>query len=160
MPPVRDPMEQMVRAVTQMATAVAQQTAAAAQREVREEERRAQQQVREEAQTMNKGLVDFRRHDPPKFAGEAEPEKSDLWVQEVEKIFKVLQTPEESKVGFAACLLIGETEYWWTGARRIMEANHTAVTWHFSVLHFCGSISLSVLEKKRRNSYENYTKGA
>src|ERR1044072_5083531 len=87
---------------------------------------------------MNKGLVDFRRHDPPKFAGEAEPEKSDLWVQEVEKIFKVLQTPEESKVGFAAYLLIGEAEYWWTGARRIMEANHVAVTWNSFRTAFLG----------------------
>ena len=60
---------------------------------------------------MNKGLVDFRRHDPPKLAGKADPEKADLWVQEVEKIFKVLQTPEESKVGFAAYLLIREAEY-------------------------------------------------
>src|ERR1044072_4711969 len=106
---------------------------------------------------MNKGLVDFRRHDPPKFAGEAEPEKSDLWAQEVEKIFKVLQTPKESKVGFASYLLIGEAEYWWTGARRIMEANHTGVTWNSFRTAFLGKyFPTSAREAKEKQFLKLY----
>ena len=42
--------------------------------------------------------------------GTADPEKAELWVQEVEKIFAVLNTPEESKLGYASYLLLGDAE--------------------------------------------------
>jgi hypothetical protein len=45
------------------------QTAAKAERDIRK-------QQREERNAENKGLVDFRRHDPPQFLGETEPDMS------------------------------------------------------------------------------------
>ena len=74
-------------------------------------------------------MNDFRRHDPPKFLGDTDPEGADLWLQEVEKIFKVLHTPDASKLDYAAYLLLGDAEYWWRGARLMMEASQEAVNW-------------------------------
>ena len=51
------------------------------------------------AQVQVRMRTDFNRQDPPKFSGEVEPEKADLWIQEIEKIFEVLQTPAAEKVG-------------------------------------------------------------
>ena len=75
MSPVEDLMDQMNKTMAQMATIIAQQAAAATQRDALEDGRRAQQQAREEAQALTKGLIDFRRHDPPKFMGEADSAK-------------------------------------------------------------------------------------
>ncbi|XP_057426059.1 uncharacterized protein LOC130719448 [Lotus japonicus] len=73
--------------------------------------------------------TDFNRHAPPKFQGEAEPEKADLWVQEMEKIFEALHTPDAEKVNLATFMLKGDAEYWWRSARQLMMANHEVITW-------------------------------
>src|ERR1044072_2566786 len=98
--------------MTQQANASAAQVEAQAQRAAAEEERQALRQQREEAQVAAKGLDDFRRHEQPRFVGTADPEKAELWIQELKKIFTVLQTPEESKLGYASYLLIGDAEDW------------------------------------------------
>src|ERR1044072_2543782 len=133
----------LTRLVTQQTAATAAQATANAQREAAEEERQAQRNqretaenerqaqrhLREEATAQARGLSDFRLHDPPKFLGDTDPEKTDLWIQEVEKIITVLSTPKETKLDYAAYLLLGDAEYWWRGARLILEANHVAVNW-------------------------------
>jgi hypothetical protein len=99
-----------------------QQTAAKNERDLRK-------QLREEQAAESKGLVDFRRHDPPQFHGESEPEKADLWLQEIEKFFEVLRCPDGVKVTYASYLLLGDAEYWWKGTRQIVEANNQEITW-------------------------------
>src|ERR1044072_4424786 len=107
MPPRREPdanlradMALMAQALTgltrlmaQQTTANAAQATANANREAAENERQAQRDQREEAAAQARGLSDFRRHDPPKFYGGTDPEKADMWIQEIEKIFTVLHTP-------------------------------------------------------------------
>src|ERR1044072_2308440 len=100
---------------------IAAEAALNAQRAATEEARVLQQQQRDLAADQTRGLNDFRRHDPPKFMGGTDPEKADLWLHEVERIFGVLRTPVESKVGFASYLLLGEAEYWWQGANALLE---------------------------------------
>ena len=115
-------MAMMAQAMAEMADVVAQQTTAKNQRDL-------QKQQREERNTEAKGLVDFRCHDPPKFRGDVDPEKADLWLQEIEKIFEVLHTPAEVKVSYATYLLLGDAEYWWRSTRLMMEANNQEITW-------------------------------
>jgi hypothetical protein len=115
-------MERAIQAMAEMAATIAEQTAAKAERDIRK-------QQREERNAENKGLVDFRRHDPPQFLGETEPEKADLWIQEIEKIFTVLRCPDEVKVTYASYLLLGDAEYWWKGTRKMIEANNQDITW-------------------------------
>ncbi|XP_057432279.1 uncharacterized protein LOC130725034, partial [Lotus japonicus] len=144
MPPRQDPTNaQLAQAMAQLAQVVAQQvvvttaqTAAQAQREAEEnnrraeeEARRAQRAERELAQDQIRMRTDFNRHAPPKFQGEAEPEKADLWVQEMEKIFEALHTPDAEKVNLATFMLKGDAEYWWHSARQLMMANHEVITW-------------------------------
>src|ERR1044072_2993064 len=111
----------LTRLGTQLTAATAAQATTNAQREAAEEERQAQhnqretpenerhaqRHLREEVDAQARGLSDFRRQDPPKFLGDTDPEKADLWIQEVEKIFTVLRTPEPTKLDYAAYLLLG-----------------------------------------------------
>lgn len=72
--------------------------------------------------------MDFRKHDPPKFHGEPNPENADLWVQEIEKIFEVINCHDKAKVSYASYLLLGDAEYWWKGVKQILAAEHREVT--------------------------------
>ena len=137
MPPRQDPtnaqlaqvLAQLTQVMTQQAQANAAQNAARDQREAEENIRRAQRHEREMAQVQARMRTDFNRQDPPKFSGEVEPEKADMWIQETEKIFEVLQTPAAEKVGLATFQLKGDAEYWWRSARQIMTANQVVITW-------------------------------
>src|ERR1044072_5157235 len=88
-----------------------------------------QQAEREQATNQTKGLNDFRRQDPPKFSRGFDPEEADLWLRELEKFFKFLQTLAPTMVSYATYLLTGEAEHWWYGARAMLEADHQAITW-------------------------------
>src|ERR1044072_1929337 len=115
-PPRQDPpnaqlaqaLAQLTHVMTQQAQASAAQNAARDQREAEENIRRAHRHEREMAQVQARMQTDFNRQDPPKFSGEVEPEKADIWIQETEKIFEVLQTPAAEKVGLATFQLKGD----------------------------------------------------
>src|ERR1044072_2971427 len=86
----------LTRLMTQQANTNAAQAEAQAQLAAAEEECQALRQQREEAQAAAKRLNDFRHHEPPRFMGIADPEKAELWVQEVEKIIAVLRSEEHT----------------------------------------------------------------
>lgn len=115
-------MKVIAQAMTQHASIAAQQVEAKAQRET-------ERGQREETAAAGRELADFRHHDPPRFKGEHDPDKADLWLQEVEKIFNIFHSTDERKVEYATYLLIGEAECWWNGAKQIMETNQELLTW-------------------------------
>jgi hypothetical protein len=119
---IMETMRQMAAAMTQQATATAQQAQNQAQRD-------EQRQQKEAELAIARGLAEFRRHNPTRFEGEHDPDKADLWLQEVEKIFKVLHCTDETKLEYATFLLIGEAENWWSGAKSIMQNNEEELTW-------------------------------
>ncbi|XP_057426326.1 uncharacterized protein LOC130719734 [Lotus japonicus] len=137
MPPRQDPTNaQLAQAMAQLAQVVAQQAnasvtmaAAQAQREAEEHARRAQRLERELNQDQVRMRTDFNRQNPPKFEGEVEPEKADLWIQELEKIFEALHTTDGEKVNLATFMLKGDAEYWWRSTRLLMTTNQVAITW-------------------------------
>ena len=124
--------------------------ALAAQNQAEENARRAQQEERERIAAQTRGLNDFKRQEPPKFSGGFDPEEADSWLQELEKIFTFLHTPAEKKVDYATYLLTGEAEYWWRGARAMMEGNQQPVTWESFRKAFLASIFRQVLEPQER----------
>jgi hypothetical protein len=91
---IMETMHQMAAAMTQQATATAQQAQNQAQRD-------EQRQQREAELAIARGLAEFRCHNPTRFEGEHDPDKADLWLQEVEKIFKVLHCTDETKLEYA-----------------------------------------------------------
>ena len=115
-------MAQQSAAATQQFNAMAQQTAALTQQNL-------QQQQRAERNAEARGLADFRKHDPPKFYGEPNPDKADLWMQEIEKIFEALHCPNNVKVDYATYLLLGDAEYWWKGVKQALIAERREITW-------------------------------
>lgn len=74
------------------------------------------------------GLSEFRRNNPSEFAGGYGPEKADLWIQEMEKIFCAMTCTNRQKVTFATYMLVDEAKYWWDSTRRLLEVVGVEVT--------------------------------
>lgn len=74
-------------------------------------------------------LTEFRRNKPSQFNGEYDPDKAELWIQEMEKIIEAMMCPPERRVVYATFMLIGEAEYWWKATRQLLEAEGQEMTW-------------------------------
>nr|XP_004516056.1 uncharacterized protein LOC101501484 [Cicer arietinum] len=121
-PQGRNDMTEAIQAMNAMATTMAQQAVIQAQRD-------AQKDQRDEAASATRALNEFRRQDPHKFKREHDPDNADLWLLEIKKIFDILHCPDNVKVEYATYLMICEAEYWWRGAKKMMEKNHEELTW-------------------------------
>ncbi|XP_057444030.1 uncharacterized protein LOC130736202 [Lotus japonicus] len=174
MPPRQDPtnaqlaqaMAQLAQVMTQQAATAAAQATAQLQREAEEntrraeeDARRAQRAERELAQDRIRMRTDFNRHGPPKFQGEVEPEKADLWIQEMEKIFEALHTPDVEKVNLATFMLKGDAEYWWRSAKQLMTANNVAITWESFKRAFMEKYFPETAREDMENQFLNLRQG-
>ncbi|XP_020209621.1 uncharacterized protein LOC109794585, partial [Cajanus cajan] len=74
-------------------------------------------------------LAEFRKCYPPQFAGDADPEVADRWINELEKIFTVLGCPPERRLAYAVYMLVGEAEHWWRGTYQMLAARGVTVDW-------------------------------
>lgn len=54
---------------------------------------------------------------------------ADLWLQEIEKIFGVINCPAGTKVLYATYLLLGDAEYWWRSTKLMMGGAQEEVNW-------------------------------
>lgn len=77
----------------------------------------------------SRGLDRFLRNKPPTFKGRHDPEGAQVWLQEIEKIFRVLACANALKIRYGAYILSEEAEYLWDNARQRFEANGTMITW-------------------------------
>ena len=147
MPPRRAPTNQQnpqpipdmasaIQAIHAMATAMVQQSvtsvqqaATSAQQAAIRAQCEALRDQREEVVAAARGLTDFNRQHPSKFNGEHDPDKADIWIQEMEKIFEILHCEDAKKVEYATFLFRAEVESWWRGAKQLMESNNEALNW-------------------------------
>ena len=79
-----------------------------------------QQQVREgrndEGGNSNQtglGIEQFKKLITRNFGGEPDPMVAEQWMMRMEKIFDVLNCPDDIKVSLATFMLEGEAEHWW-----------------------------------------------
>ena len=54
---------------------------------------------------------------PSTFDSKGEPSEVELWLREFDKLFDVVECPEELKVNQDAFYLVGEADYWWANSR-------------------------------------------
>jgi len=63
-------------------------------------------------------VENFSSHKPVEFTSKASPDVADAWLCKCEKIFKVMNCPDEPKLVFATYLLNDDAEYWWRGMQQ------------------------------------------
>ena len=70
---------------------------------------------------MYHGSDHFQRNNPPTFKGGYDPEGSEAWLREIERIFQLTECQDHQKVLFATHMLADEVEYWWENTRPRLE---------------------------------------
>nr|KYP38934.1 Transposon Ty3-G Gag-Pol polyprotein [Cajanus cajan] len=94
-----------------------------------EAERAAVGAARPTGSQESRDLAEFRKCNPPQFAGDADLEVADRWIRELEKIFTVLGCPPDRRLAYAVCMLVGEAEHWWRGTYQMLAARGVTVDW-------------------------------
>ena len=74
-------------------------------------------------------LETFLRNHPPTFKGRYDPDGAQLWLKEVERIFRVMQCDDVQKVRFGTHMLAEEADDWWVSLLPILEQDGAVVTW-------------------------------
>jgi hypothetical protein len=95
-----------------------------------------QEQFQNHQIKQRSGFMEFKRLNPPSFEGSIDPLEAEKWVQEIEKVFKVLKCLEEDKVTYATHMLQGLAQNWWVTQQQIYEENREACTWERFVKDF------------------------
>ena len=74
-------------------------------------------------------FAEFRKVNPTSFRGAIDLDKAKEWVKAMEKVFSILACTDQQKVAFATYMLEADTEFWWNGAKRLLEESQVDMTW-------------------------------
>ncbi|CAL9130901.1 unnamed protein product, partial [Musa textilis] len=114
------------------------------------------------AKTLNhtgSRIEQFKKLSPPCFSGEPDPMVAEQWIMRMEKIFDVLDCPDDQKVSFATFMLEGEAEYWWKTIKRISEARHEHITWKVFVEKFNEKYFPDYIKEQKKIEFLNLIQG-
>ncbi|KAF3779117.1 hypothetical protein EJ110_NYTH33687 [Nymphaea thermarum] len=71
----------------------------------------------------------FMTMQPPVFTGDGSPDKAEEWIEEIERIFEVLEVPGGNKVNFGSYMLKGDAQRWWKSTQEIQFADQQTISW-------------------------------
>ncbi|KAF3785930.1 hypothetical protein EJ110_NYTH19151 [Nymphaea thermarum] len=71
----------------------------------------------------------FMTMQPPVFTRDGNPDKAEEWIEEIERIFEVLEVPGGNKVKYGSYMLKGDAQRWWKSTREIQFADQQTISW-------------------------------
>ncbi|KAF3771776.1 hypothetical protein EJ110_NYTH59617, partial [Nymphaea thermarum] len=83
--------------------------------------------VREKATAVS--YQQFMAMQPPIFSRGGSYDKAKQWIEEIERIFVLLEMPEENKVNYGTYLLKGNALDWWKSTLEIRFAGQPSLSW-------------------------------
>ncbi|KAF3792379.1 hypothetical protein EJ110_NYTH10424 [Nymphaea thermarum] len=93
----------------------------------------------------------FMSMQPPVFTGDGSPDKAEEWIEEIERIFEVLEVPGGNKVKFGSYMLKGDAKRWWKSTREIQFADQQTISWRqFRDSFFSTYFPIQARNKKMR----------
>ncbi|KAF3781142.1 hypothetical protein EJ110_NYTH22189 [Nymphaea thermarum] len=82
---------------------------------------------KEKATTVS--FKQFLSMQPPVFTGDGSSDKAEEWIEEIERIFEVLEVPGGKKVNYGSYMLKGDANRWWKSTREIQFADLQSISW-------------------------------
>jgi hypothetical protein len=85
-----------------------------------------------EGQKEGCSFMEFRKQNPPTFAGETDLMVAENWLLKMEKLLKVLHYTDSQKVEYATFTLEGPAERWWAGTEVLLKeelGENARITW-------------------------------
>ncbi|KAL3839142.1 hypothetical protein ACJIZ3_023733 [Penstemon smallii] len=109
--------------------------------------------------TKDQTLERFLRFQPPKFFGEPNDHKAELWLSEIENIFNVLDYTDAQKINFGTFRLEDTARHWWRTVEQRWQHDNTLRTWENFVKEFNGKYIPQVVQTRREREFLDLTQG-
>jgi hypothetical protein len=74
-----------------------------------------------EGQKEGYSFMEFRKQNPPTFAGATDPMVAENWLLKMEKLLKVLHYTDSQKMEYATFTLVGPVKRWWAGTEVLLK---------------------------------------
>ena len=89
----------------------------------------AMQQPHAGGNDRSRVLETFQRNNLPTFEGRYDPDGAQVWLKEIERIFRLMECSEAQKVHFRTHMLVKEADDWWVETRHRLMAAGEVITW-------------------------------
>ena len=99
------------------------------------------------------------RFGPPKFYGEPNDLKAELWISEVDQIFRAIQSEDPERVEFAVFLLKGPARDWWKLVEQRWINTRTPYTWDGFLFEFREKYIPQVMRDRREKEFMDLEQG-
>ncbi|KAK4425074.1 hypothetical protein Salat_1701100 [Sesamum alatum] len=96
----------------------------------------------------------------PKFLGEPDYYKAESWLEEIEKIFKVLRYDDEQKISFSTFRFEEMAHNWWRVVEARWQREETPHTWINFVKEFNDKFVPQVVRDRREEEFVNLIQGS
>lgn len=107
----------------------------------------------------NRLIYDFLKLKPQPFTGGHDPLEAQYWLDELNKIFEILQCTDEQKVTFAAYMLKGEANNWWNLARASVMAKGNPMNWEYFQEVFLGRYFPECMRQQKEREFIQLQQG-
>ena len=104
-------------------------------------------------------MDDFLKHNPPKFNGGGNPNKTHQWMRDIERILEATQCPEERKLSYSVYMLTEDAEFWWKGMKQMMEGRGENVTWESFKVRFLEECFLNSVRNAKEIEFMQLEQG-
>ncbi|XP_061357106.1 uncharacterized protein LOC133301486 [Gastrolobium bilobum] len=111
-------------------------------------------------ETRERILNAFRKHSPPHYKGGRDPIVALEWLQEMKRIFQVMECDPNMKLLYVVYLLQGDAADWWNNVRNPLECQGYAFTWPLFERHFLMKYSSEETREKKRSEFEDLGQGS
>ena len=72
---------------------------------------------------------------------------------QLEKIFKTIVCTNEQKVTYATYVLVNEADYWWRGAKALLETLGTPINWELFKTTFLEKYFSVIVRNKKETEF-------
>uniref|UniRef100_A0A2N9GH84 CCHC-type domain-containing protein n=1 Tax=Fagus sylvatica TaxID=28930 RepID=A0A2N9GH84_FAGSY len=116
-----------------------------------------------EGQKEGCSFMEFRKQNPPTFAGATDPMVAENWLLKMEKLLKVLHCTDSQKVEYATFALEGPAERWWAGTEVLLKeelGENGHVTWDKFKKVFNETYFPEVVRDRKKREFSDLIQGS
>jgi hypothetical protein len=93
------------------------------------------------------------------FKGTTDPFEAEAWVKRMEKLFTTMGCTDDQRVTFAAFMLEGEADVWWTEEQRLLCGTSRQITWEVFLETFYEHYFPASTREQLESEFLRFTQG-
>jgi hypothetical protein len=117
-----------------------------------------EEDVKEE-ESISASMKEFKRMSPRTFRGTEEPIEAERWINQMQKIFRIIKCRDEEKVDLATFMLEGDAYDWWDVEQMAQEEEEEPYSWEMFRLAFLEHFFPRAMRAQKEAEFINLKQG-